>query len=213
MALPLLAAERQASPVCVWAGPRSGATARRPGMASTGHKVKVKRSWTQPSQKPLILVGQDPIIRRCAGDSPQAAPQPRDGVSSADPDGPYMYSKLYHGDNESQLKARCSYCSYRVSFTSRTPISQQHECTCTDTSTDMVWEPAKRASQHPVCHIAGLAGVFGQKLWASYASTVALRVVPISVVLEHGNTYSQLESALRAVNLKPYANRLIPHVS
>ncbi|KAL6906639.1 hypothetical protein GGI43DRAFT_235517 [Trichoderma evansii] len=41
MALPLLAAERQASPVCVWAGPRSGATARRPGMASTGHKVKV----------------------------------------------------------------------------------------------------------------------------------------------------------------------------
>lgn len=91
MALPLLAAERQASPVCVWAGPRSGATARRPGMASTGHKVKVKRSWTQPSQKPLILVGQDPIIRRCAGDSPQAAPQPRDGVSSADPDGPYMY--------------------------------------------------------------------------------------------------------------------------
>lgn len=47
MALPLLAAERQASPVCVWAGPRSGATARRPGMASTGHKVKAKRSRRQ----------------------------------------------------------------------------------------------------------------------------------------------------------------------
>ncbi|EHK45421.1 hypothetical protein TRIATDRAFT_87697 [Trichoderma atroviride IMI 206040] len=59
----------------VWAGPRSGATARRPGMASTGHKVKVKKEST------LILVGPGPDHQtpRWGFRPAQAAPRPRDG--------------------------------------------------------------------------------------------------------------------------------------